>query len=491
MNNFLANGIQIIQKKPVAVFLVGISLMFFFLRLPSLIEPNWYGDEGIYQVIGKVLHDGGLLYRDTWDNKPPLLYLLYAIFNGNLLWVKLASLITGTASAMIFFVISKRLFKGSIPYIVTFLYTLLFATPVLEGNIANAENFMMLPTLISFYFLLSYLKTRKNNFLVFAGFLLSISFLFKIVAFFDFLAFLTFLVLLNWEKIYKSSRIVVKNLFPEAIFSVSFVSLFFISAAFFILKDAFKPFYSAVFGDNIGYVGFENSLVFPMGILIFKSILLVGVIFYLFLKRNKLLPISLLLYIWLAFSLYNAFFSHRAYTHYLLVLLPVFCLLIGHMMSYRKTRLLDVGLMVAIIASATMHFTLYKYTYPYYKNYFEFISGRIDITAYQLFFDRNTPRDYEIASFIRLNSSGEDKIFLWSDSAQIYTLSNTMPIGRYIVAYHITFYPDAIEETKKNIEKYKPRFIVQTADYPQIRNFLSSYDLRYRIQGVTIYEREI
>ena len=29
-----------------------LHLCLFLLRLPSLFEPDWYGDEGIYQVLG-------------------------------------------------------------------------------------------------------------------------------------------------------------------------------------------------------------------------------------------------------------------------------------------------------------------------------------------------------------------------------------------------------------------------------------------------------
>lgn len=479
------------RKYSTVWFLIGISLLFFLLRLPSLIEPNWYGDEGIYQVVGRAIHNGALLYRDTWDNKPPLLYFLYALVNGDLFLVKFASFAAGLMSAITFFFISKKIFKGNIPYAITTLYAILFGTPLLEGNIANAENFMQLPTLLALYCLIVYTKTKKMNLIIISGLLLSIAFLFKIVAVFDFFAFLTFLFFLSWDGLYSKSRIFLSRLYPSAIFTLCFLSLFIVSLLYFFSKGAFVPFYRAVFGENIAYVGTQNSLVFPMGILIIKSLLLVGALLLLFAKRKNFSMWSLLIYIWFIFSLYNSFFSHRAYTHYLLVLLPAFCLLIGHMVSNLRTRIADVILVVGVIAFATMHFSLYKYTYPYYKNYIEFITGKNDITAYQLFFDRNTPRDYEIASFIKLNSVNNEKIFLWSDSAQVYALSNTQPIGKYVVAYHMTFYKDGIDEAKRNIEIYKPRFIIQTADYPEIKNFLSSYDLRYRIQGVTIYEREI
>ena len=66
-----------IEKAKDFWFLLIVSFFFFILRFPSLFEPYWYGDEGIYQVLGMVIRKGGLLYRDIWDNKPPFLYFIY------------------------------------------------------------------------------------------------------------------------------------------------------------------------------------------------------------------------------------------------------------------------------------------------------------------------------------------------------------------------------------------------------------------------------
>ena len=83
-----------LEKSKSFWFLLGISFLFFLLRLPSLIEPNWYGDEGIYQIIGKAMGSGRILYSQIWDNKPPLLYITYALFNGEQFQVRIFSLIS-------------------------------------------------------------------------------------------------------------------------------------------------------------------------------------------------------------------------------------------------------------------------------------------------------------------------------------------------------------------------------------------------------------
>jgi len=120
-----------------------------------------------------------------------------------------------------------------------------------------------------------------------------------------------------------------------------------------------------------------------------------------------------------------------------------------------------------------------------------FLIGNKSIKDYEYFFDANTPRDYAIADFININVSKDESVFLWSDSPQIYALSNKLPIGKYVVAYHIKFYKNADIVTKEEIETATPKFIIQTVDGPLVNDILSSYQLRYIIEGAKIYERQI
>ena len=56
---------------PVALYLL--------LRLPSLIEPQWYSDEAGYASTAWLTHAGYGLYVDAWNNKPPLLFGIYGL----------------------------------------------------------------------------------------------------------------------------------------------------------------------------------------------------------------------------------------------------------------------------------------------------------------------------------------------------------------------------------------------------------------------------
>lgn len=474
-----------IYNHKVSWFLLLACFLFTILRLPSLIEPHWYGDEGIYQVVGRAIDSGRLLYKEIWDNKPPVLYLLYALVYGNLFGIKLLSMIYGLLSVIAFFFLSAKIFKQELTrYISTVVYLVLFGLPLLEGNIANAENFMLLPVILAAYFVYSYSEKKGIGMLLTAGLLLSVAFVTKVVAMFDFAAFLIFIWFITIDR----GR---KTWISYFSFVLVFASLMVGFAFYFLMRGALQDFISSVFFQNISYVGEQNHFIFPLGTLFIKTIVLFLTLIFIFLKRKLISKPALFMYLWLAFSVYNAFFSERPYTHYLLVALPAFALLVGHLFEVKKTRIFDGVMIIVFVFIASNYFQLYKKTGSYYLNYLQFVTSSKSIVDYESFFDNNTPRDYDIANFISANVAAKENIFLLSDNAQIYALSDKLPIGKYIVAYHITFYKNADIITKQQIDEKQPRFIIQTVEDPLLDELLSSYRLQYIMEGAKIYEREI
>ncbi len=480
-------------------FLLAISTVFAILRIPSLVEPDWYGDEGIYQVIGMALKQGRFLYREIWDNKPPMLYLIYSVVNGDLFYTRLLSLISGIISVIFIFFLAKKLFKKRISiYLSTTIFAILFSLPLIEGNIANAENFMLAPIILSALLILS--NKSINYFL--AGLLLSFAFLTKIVAVFDFAAFFIVIFFLrvydnfsiksiyNYFQSFLKNKKIIFNFKDEMFFAVSFVFPIILVFVFFTIKGAFNDFYTATFSQNVGYVGYGNYFIFPMGRLILKLILLFLVILIVIIFRSKLGKNGFFIFIWLMFSLFNCLFSERPYTHYMLVLLPSFCLFIGYLIENKKLLILNSFILVLLLVIILRSFNLYAKIFPYYSNYINFIINNKSAASYEAFFDRNTPRDYLVAEFIKANTNPDDYIFLWSDSGQIYKLSNKLPPGRYIVSYHITFYKDGISETKNAIDKFRPKYIIATKQINPIYYLLRNYGYKLSIKNASVYERQ-
>src|SRR3989338_7316515 len=402
IKKFLENLDNIITPRDV-LFLGLTLILFYLLRLPSLIEPYWYGDEGIYQVIGMAMNQGRVLYGEIWDNKPPVLYIIYALFNGDLFSVRFLSLIFGGLSVVVFFMLSKKLFKNQLSiYVSTFFYSIIFATPFLEGNIANSENFMLLPIISAFYLIYSTKEKTRLLTTFAAGIMISLAFLRKIVFGFE----------------------------QEAVLLIAFLSPVLLTAFYFLLMGVFPDFYRAVFSQNVGYVGHGNYLFFPMGFLYLKVLLLLFSILIILKYRKIFGAPGVLILTWLSFSIFNAMFSQRPYTHYLLVLLPSFSLFLGYILENKKLLAFTLPLAVILISVISLNFKFYSKIIPYYSNYLNFMMDKKSLEKYQSFFDRITPRDYEISR------------------------------------------------------------LIQTKAGREVANFLDNYELRYKIGNVRIYERQ-
>ncbi len=494
---------RILYKKEVKpdlhyFFLVGAVFIFILLRIPSLFEPDWYGDEAIYQIMGRAVLHGRVLYKGIWDNKPPILYLYYALVDGDLFLIKLLSLIFGVGAVIIFYILAKTLFQKSNFSVIlsTTFFTVLFGLPLLEGNIANAENFMLFPTLLSLYILLHVTSKSKKILPIYAGLLLSLSFLTKIVAVFDLTAFLTIVFFLRYFDLNLKDTLKkilnLQQLFSDFkyifIFILSFCIPIFLILLFFLIAGALPDFMRATFSQNIGYVNYGNSFIIPQGFLIIKILLLLaGIIGTQFIKK-KLGPSGVIVYIWFLFSVFSSFFSGRPYTHYMLLALPAVSLLLGYIFHKGKLAFFHAIIFLIVILLFWFNFNFYKKIVPYYKNYYDYVFSKKSTDDFQSFFDRSTPRNYDIARFINMNTQKDDEILVVSNSAQIYYLSNKLPPGRYIVAYHIDFYPNAVAETKNAIEDKKPKFIIST-DKSVVQNFLRGYNHKYSIQDVQVYEK--
>ncbi len=485
-----------LEKNASFWYLTIISVLFFLLRFPSLFEPDWYGDEGVYQTVGLGINAGRLLYRDIFDNKPPLLYVLYALVSSNEFMIRLLSLAAGLFAVWGFFVLSKKLLTNQkAVFVSTAVFAILFGLPLIEGNIANAENFMLLPTILSIIVLLTSLKkpaSKKIKLLFISGLIAGISLLFKIVAVFDFAALFIFLSVINLPQkfphiLYKENlKKQLRDLLP---LTAGFLTPITITSIYFIWKGAFTNFINAVFFNNISYVGYANNLIFPQGLLILKLIFLALFLFFILLKRRSFTNNFILISLWFALSIFNAFFSERPYTHYLLVFLPSFCLMAGYFILNTKLSKLSGVFILSSFILILLNFKFYTKTLYYYQNFIAFVTKNESVENYRNFFDSNTPRDYEIADYLLLHINSKDNIFVWGNNAEIYDLTNKLPPGKYTVAYHITDYTNGLNNTLEGLKKQNPKFIVIMPNVPDFPFSLVNYGLRVSLKGVDIYER--
>jgi hypothetical protein len=238
-------------------WIVLVLFAVFLLRLPTLFEPNWYGDEEIYLVMGQGLRKGLIFYRDIFDHKPPLIYVFAAIAQ-TVFWFRLMLMVVHALSVVYFAKLSELLFtKKTTMIFATSVYAFYSTIPLLEGTIANGENFMTVPALIGMYMLYR-MTTKKTASLLFSwfaiGFLFSLAFLIKVPIGFDFLAGGIFWWWFSERNLSLWSS--VKKLFswPLMLMLLGFFIPVLLSVFYYSYVGAFEPYVRSVLMQNIGYI---------------------------------------------------------------------------------------------------------------------------------------------------------------------------------------------------------------------------------------------
>jgi len=477
-------------------FIILLLSIVFIFRLPSLFEPYWYGDENIYLAIGVALRKGYLLYRDIFDNKPPLIYLLGALVNGKIFWYRLLLSASLLFSTYYYYKLSALFFKTEKikTKISTLLFVFLTTTRMLEGNIPNAELFILLPSILGLYLFFKKKEGIYSYWLI--GLLFSAGFLFKVPAVFDFLALLVFSVLFFEKKLINLSK-------KDLSLCLGYVLPIGLIGLFFFVKGSFGDFFSASFLQMFGYLGSWKAGSHSFSLLglikselVLKAFFTFLTVFLFWLKRNSIPKLLSFLSIWLVFSLFGATLSGRPYPHYLVQTILPFCLLTAWTIGLRpkKLWLIPAG-MVGLLIFSLIYYRFWWYpTFPYYRNFLSFAVGKKTKTQYFEFFNPRLPVIYQAAEFVAANSVLGDKIFVWADEPAFYLLSQRLPSTAYLVAYHIK---DLSLKSKaiSQIQKGNSKIVVIDRDmdkFPQLEIILSEdYFKIEEIENFMIFRRKI
>ncbi len=486
----MKNLLEKIHCPPWICLLISLVLI---LRIPSFFEPYSYGDEAIYLTLGEGVRQGVTLYQNLHDNKPPLLYLLAAVA-GNLFWFKVILAFWSLVTIILFWRLSEVILpkneKGQ--KIATIIFALLTTIPLLEGNIINAELFMIGPIIAGILIIFTQKNSVKN--LLSAGVLFGIAALFKIPAAFDLPAIIFFwLIIGGLTKV--NLKDVVKN---TLILATGFALPILITIVWFGLKGSLGEYLSAAFLQNVGYLSSwrpsdvqKPFLVRNLPLLIRAGIVLLGSII-LYLRRTKLSKWFIFLCLWLVFGLFAVTLSERPYPHYLIQIVPSFSFLLA-MLFTNKTieQSLTIIPLILVFFVPVYYKFWYSPTTPYYLRFIRFISGNISKNQYFNEFGAATTTNYKIADFLANSSQKTDRIFVWGpDSPVIYSLSHRLPPIKYVAEYHVNEFADK-KEVAQSLSSSRPRFIVVTANstpFPELIPLLKkNYILINTIDGAEIW----
>src|SRR6188474_3424762 len=105
------------------------------LRIPSLVQPAG-GDQFLYSYVAERVLDGGVPYRDAFEQKPPGVFGVYALMWG--LWpsesvVAAADLIAAGLIAWLLVGLGRRMFDGDDAGYGAAVLFLLLGNPGIQG----------------------------------------------------------------------------------------------------------------------------------------------------------------------------------------------------------------------------------------------------------------------------------------------------------------------------------------------------------------------
>lgn len=235
------------------------------VRLPSFVQPAG-ADQGLYAYVGQRILDGGLPYRDAWDQKPPAVHFVYAAMYG--LWsdaasIAAADLLVALLTAAALLLLGRRLAGGRGPGEVAALLFLLLSNPAFTrlGGVrvrGQAEIFIGLAATLALLALWQGCRPRRDGhparrgWLVLSGALVGTAFLFKYNAGAYGLATLVGALVLGRDGRSSAAERLLARAWPLA---VGFLAPVAAMAGLFAARGALQDLYLATVAYNLFYSG--------------------------------------------------------------------------------------------------------------------------------------------------------------------------------------------------------------------------------------------
>lgn len=456
-------------------------LIYILLRVPSFFESFWYGDEGIYAAVAKGLHEGKILYSQIWDNKPPLLYLIYYIggFLGwpeGLVFVRFLSMISGLVTIYLLSKLVKDFTSktGLQLFLLTFT-SVLIGSSLLEGNTANAEMFFIAFNVAGLYLL----SRNKSPFLV--GFLAFLSFFIKTPGFVEAgLVILGFLIITFKEErklpVLKATKIFL-GFFPPL--------LVYLIVCYF--QGNLGDFISTVFLQNARYAGELNPYVVVLGfeyepntaktIILFLTLAITSIAYL----KNEIDKKVLILTFVFSAELYAAMLSGRNYTHYLFLVVPGVILIGAYLLDHLEQKSLYnnfkfVGMFFLLLQFTLVTFTrgepITRYINPvtYYPDFIRKVTtGKSQGVTYA---EEGNDIDtiIKLSAYINNNFSSYTNFYAYTDQSWIFPLIKRPYTNKFTVSYHINYNNPAYYPQEK-ANKDRAELIIIDDNTPEIDDF--------------------
>jgi hypothetical protein len=411
------------------------------LRLPSLFEPHWYTDEAGYATTAWLTTHGKVLYLTVWNNKPPLLFWIYdlalAWFGPNEFGLHLLSTVAGLLTLAAIWKLLRENWPGRGVWVGTLVGAVLLGLPLLGGDLALPENFLIAPEAWAMVLVLRAARERpgRRQYLQAgaAGVLLALACLVQQTVAAPALIAVVFLAVLPQRRaVAAAGTLTLAGAVVVALGLVPAVLGAGLHHVFHFLVGSYGEYTTSTLALNL-------SSVAPRvlgGVLLLAGIL-VG-------RRRS--PAFLLLWAWLGIELFVYMLPNRAYPFHLLSAAVPLAVLVGAIArpKWSALRSWAAWALVPLVASALVSGAIWVdifassapqgslYTVARSLEYYQMFAGRsvgvVGLTDYENFYDRRVFSEREASLWIQAHHLQGSTAVVWSSDAWAYLLARIEPV---------------------------------------------------------------
>ncbi len=450
--------------------LLAAALLALVLRLPLLHLPL-ERDEGAYATVATLWQHGAVPYRDAWDHKPPLIYLLYRLLplgGATTAWT-LRTWGTGyfMLGLLLVYWIGRRLWDRPTATVAMLLYAVAGSAFVLQGVVLNTEQALVVPALAALWCLLRWIEVGRWQTATWFGVCLAAVALIKPTA----VPLLVPLLLLGWRPRQPLLASIVALMGGAAVVIVPF-------ALYFLLQGAWPAMLFALITYNARYLRVSQGQLSTGELLNMAApfaplalVALGGVALSLPTGRrlDGQTRQRLALVGWtLAFAI-AALASLRAYVHYYYPMLPGLALLTAPTLLWLVRQPHGPGLLQRLAHWTTPLALTAVLLVP-------LVTGNLRVAAQtpaqqsvalysddgQLFADAE-----QVAAYIQAHSAPNTRLFVWAAEPEIYVLAQRQPASRYVYDYPLVLFPELGGGLQTELQRTPPAMVVVYAGaYP-------------------------
>jgi hypothetical protein len=445
------------RPRDVVLIAIGIALGAVLLRLPSLSEPRWYFDEGVFTTVAWASSKGLPIYAGAYDLQPPGIYWLYRVLiafgaGEHHLVTQIVGALFVVATALLTFVISVRFMPLRPAALAGALTAFVLSIPTLDGDLLNVEL-----AALPFFIASLRLAFSRRWVLIFAsGVLLGVAVVTRPSFVFDGLALL--IPLLNGGQRLR-----------RLLLAVAGGAVTLLAAVLLLVAEGSLPAYidTVVPSDHIYALNADGGTFVPM----FVRLAVLGVIGVICLARATT-ERGRLLAVWLPASLAGSSLTPLEYTHFFHEATPALAFAIALRVSgfrwrwhipiqaavalviFAEALLIIPAQQTAVMESRTPQWPLrHNFGFwdlpAYYGNWFAYAAGSRSKSQYDNWFNGVGLQDTESALLQRLGGSS-DHLLVLGGQPWLYVESGLLPATRYVTVCNAAcIVPTEVEDVRQ------------------------------------------